>query len=63
MAKFKLHPPTGRRDTLRGDPVETTVLLDKEINTPKGESPIIKSTITTRYHYYYVNCQNGWIIS
>mgnify|MGYP005993994719 CR=1 FL=1 len=41
MAKLTLHPPTGRRGTLRCHPVEVTVVLAKEINTPEGEKPVI----------------------
>jgi hypothetical protein len=40
VAKVKLHPPTGRRGALRLEPVETTVLFAKEINTPEGIEPI-----------------------
>ena len=41
MAKLTLHPPTGRRGSLRCHPVTVTVLLAKEINTPAGEKPVV----------------------
>lgn len=41
MAKLTLHPPTGRRGSLRCHPVTVTVLLAKEINTPAGEEPVV----------------------
>ena len=41
MARLTLHPPTGRRGVLRCHPVEVTVLLAKEINTPEGEEPVV----------------------
>lgn len=41
MSRITLHPPTGRRGKLRCKPVEVTVLLAKEINTPVGEEPVI----------------------
>lgn len=41
VARVKLHPPTGRRGKLRLAPVETTVLLAKEIEPLAGKKPII----------------------
>lgn len=41
LAKVALHPPTGRRGSLRCHPVTVTVLLAQEINTPEGETPVV----------------------